>query len=776
MIRRGGVGLLVAFLVLAALGASADQLGIGSFYLVLLGSICFWIAQATSWNLLSGYSGYFSFGQAAYVGVGAYTTAVLSGRHNVDFFLTLPLAAVFSGLLALGVGAVAFRLGSLRGEIFALLTLAVPFILAAFARINRSIDGGQGTSVPVPELPGPVSSFQQFQFLLALLIATIAVAVAYLVQHTRSGSALAAIRDAEDVAEVTGVATFRYKMLAMLLSGVIGGVAGSVYALQIGFVTVESVFGLTIPLFVIVMGVLGGRSHWLGPVIGAVLIVTLQDRLSSYGLDAYNMIILGGILALLVALAPDGLYARLRARPLVALGTLVGVSGALAVLRVWGELLDWLVVGMLAASLVAIVLGSPRLSARLGLRPPGHRSRTATPTAPTDAAAADTAPDDVAVPGGAAAGAAPADATTAEIAAETAPIDDAAPDRARIDDVLTEQARIDAAAPDGVRIDDVSTEGAGTDGVSTDAGVTSAGAGAASAGAGAASAGAGAASAGAGATETAPVQAAATHLPTVLETRTVPIQDTGSRGGGSGAVLVECRGVARYFGGVHALEEVTLDIREGELVGLVGPNGSGKTTLVNVLSGTIRPTRGTIRIGGQDITRLAPHRIAHVGMARTYQIPRPFDSMTVRDNVAMAIMFGRTPMSLRRARPIAERHLGTVALAHLADAYPSSLNLHQRQLLEMARAVAANPRVLLLDEALAGLNPAEVDNAVRVVRRIHDSGITIVIVEHLLRVLNQLATRLVVLDRGSCLADGDPQTVLNDPAVVRAYLGRQAHV
>ncbi|MGI5152171.1 ABC transporter permease subunit [Plantactinospora sp. CA-294935] len=759
MIRRGGLGLLVAFLVLVALGASADQLGIGSFYLVLLGSICFWIAQATSWNLLSGYSGYFSFGQAAYVGVGAYTTAVLSGRHNVDFFLTLPLAAVLSGLLALGVGAVAFRLGSLRGEIFALLTLAVPFILAAFARINRSIDGGQGTSVPVPELPGPVSSFQQFQFLLALLIATIAVAVAYVVQHTRSGSALAAIRDAEDVAEVTGVATFRYKMLAMLLSGVIGGVAGSVYALQIGFVTVESVFGLTIPLFVIVMGVLGGRSHWLGPVIGAVLIVTLQDRLSSYGLDAYNMIILGGILALLVALAPDGLYARLRARPLVALGTLVGVSGALAVLRVWGELLDWLVVGMLAASLVAIVLGSPRLSARLGLRPPGHRSRTVTPAAPTDAAAGDTAPADAAVPGAAAADGAPADATAGETAARTAPVDAAAPDGARIDAVSTERAGID----------DVSTERAGADDVSTDAG-------AGSTDAGAGSAGAGAGSAGAGATETAPVQAAATHLPTVLETRTVPIQATGSRGGGSGAVLVECRGVARYFGGVHALEEVTLDIREGELVGLVGPNGSGKTTLVNLLSGTIRPTRGTIRIGGQDITRLAPHRIAHVGMARTYQIPRPFDSMTVRDNVAMAIMFGRTPMSLRRARPIAERHLGTVALAHLADAYPNSLNLHQRQLLEMARAVAANPRVLLLDEALAGLNPAEVDNAVRVVRRIHDSGITIVIVEHLLRVLNQLATRLVVLDRGSCLADGDPQTVLNDPAVVRAYLGRQAHV
>ncbi|MET7392619.1 branched-chain amino acid ABC transporter ATP-binding protein/permease [Dactylosporangium sp. NPDC005572] len=628
--KKGGLGLLGAFLVLAALGQFAPELGLPSFHLILLGSVCFWIAQATSWNLLSGYSGYFSFGQAAYVGVGAYTTAVLTGRHGVGFFWTVPLAAVLCGLLALGIGAVAFRLGSLRGEIFALLTLAVPFILAAFARINRAVDGGQGTTLPLPEYPGFLGTFQQFQYLLALAVAAVAVGVAFLVQHTRAGSALTAIHDNEDVAEVLGVPTFRYKMLAIVASGVLGGVAGSVYALQIGFVTVESVFGLTIPLFVIVMGVLGGRSHWLGPVIGAVLIVTLQDRLSSYGLDEYNSIFLGAILAILVATAPAGLYARLRARPYAALAGFVVVFGVLYILNVWGEMLDWLVAGMLAAALVAIVLGTRRRPAAPAAAAPAH---------------------------------------------------------------LPESTVEDVGAPPAI-----------------------------------------------------------------------------------GPVLVECREVAKYYGGVHALEDVTLDIRAGELIGLVGPNGSGKTTLVNLLSGATRPTRGVIRIDGHDITRLPPHRIAHVGLARTYQIPKPFDSMTVRDNVATAIMFGRTPMSLRQARPLAERHLATVALDHLADARPGRLNLHQRQLLEMARAIASDPKVLLLDEALAGLNPAEVDNAVRVVRRIHASGITIVIVEHLLRVLNQLATRIVVLDRGSLLADGDPQTVMSDPAVVRAYLGKQAHV
>jgi len=245
-------------------------------------------------------------------------------------------------------------------------------------------------------------------------------------------------------------------------------------------------------------------------------------------------------------------------------------------------------------------------------------------------------------------------------------------------------------------------------------------------------------------------------------------------GGAAGAadVVVECRDLARHYGGVRALDGVDLTIRSGELVALVGPNGSGKTTLVNLLTGAVRPTRGEIRIAGRVATRLAPHTRTHLGIARTYQIPRPFESMTLRDNVAVALMFGRTPRSLAAARDEATRHLDFVGLGALADALPSALNLHQRQLLEMARALATDPTVLLLDEALAGLNPAEIDNAVRVVRRIHAAGVTIIIVEHLLRVVNQLATRVVVLNRGRLLADGEPRQVMTDPAVVSAYLGK----
>ena len=627
MRRYGGFGL--AFLILAAIGLWGRDAGVPGFVVPLGITALFWIAQATSWNLLSGFSGYFSFGQAAYVGTGAYAVAVLTGRHGVSLVWSVPAGAALSGLLALAIGAVAFRLRSLRGEIFALLTLAVPFILAAVASINRTIDGGQGTTIPLPSVPGWIDGFPQLLFVLDAAVAIGALAVAAAVQHGRLGWGLTAIRDAEDVAEGIGVGTLAYKMWAILLSGLIGGLSGALYALQIGFVTVEGVFGLTIPLLVIVMSVLGGRTHWLGPAIGALLIVTLQDRLAASGYTDWNPIVLGAVLAVLVVVAPDGLYGRMRARPWAVIGALV-VPIVAGYYIPYGDLQNWVLAGMLLAALVAVV-PARWLPARL-LRPPR------------------------------------------------------------------------------------------------------------------------------------PEPVPAVDRPSPPEP------------GPPGETVVECRSVARYYGGVHALEDVSLTVAGGELVGLVGPNGSGKTTLVNLLSGTVRPSRGTIAVAGQDTARLAPHRIAHAGVARTYQIPRPFDSMTVRDNVAMAGMFGRRRLPLAQARAEAGAHLETVSLDRLAGAYPGSLNLHQRQLLEMARAVASEPRVLLLDEAMAGLNPAEIDEAVEVIRRISAAGVTIVLVEHLLRVLNQLATRLVVLDRGRLLADGEPQAVLADPAVVRAYLGRQTRV
>jgi branched-chain amino acid transport system permease protein len=241
-----------------------------------------------------------------------------------------------------------------------------------------------------------------------------------------------------------------------------------------------------------------------------------------------------------------------------------------------------------------------------------------------------------------------------------------------------------------------------------------------------------------------------------------------------GPPLLVASDVVKTFGGVRALRGVSMTLDDGELVGLVGPNGSGKTTLVNLMSGALRPTSGTVSVNGTETVGSRPHRIAHLGIARTYQIPRPFTSLTVRDNVAMAIMFGREPLGLDGSRQAAGEYLDLVGLGGRAEAYPGEINLHQRQLLEMARAIATRPSLLLLDEALAGLNPVEIDNAVEVVRRIQRSGVSIVLVEHLLRVVNQLATRIVVLDQGQVLAEGMPAVVMRDPAVIKAYLGRQA--
>ena len=255
--------------------------------------VLFWAALATSWNILSGYSGYFSFGQGGFYGVGVYTTAVLSGRHGWDFLATVPVAGALAAVLGLLVGLVAFRLRALRGEVFALLTLAVPFILAPIARLNPAIDGGQGITVPVPEIPEFLNGFQDLAYLLTLGMAAIAIVVAYVAQRSRLGWALFAIRDGEEVAEGLGVPTFRSKMVAIAITAFVAGMAGSVAALQVGYVTVEGTFNLTVPLFVIVMSVLGGRLHWLGPAVGALFVVALRDRLATGGFEGFSQIVLG---------------------------------------------------------------------------------------------------------------------------------------------------------------------------------------------------------------------------------------------------------------------------------------------------------------------------------------------------------------------------------------------------------------------------------------------------------------------------------------------------
>ena len=237
--------------------------------------------------------------------------------------------------------------------------------------------------------------------------------------------------------------------------------------------------------------------------------------------------------------------------------------------------------------------------------------------------------------------------------------------------------------------------------------------------------------------------------------------------------ILETEDIRMEFSGVHALDGVTLSIRRAEIVGLVGPNGSGKSTLINVLTGMFEPTGGSVRFEGSDITGQPPHAVSGLGLARTYQIPRPFESMTVLENVAFACMFRSKGLGLSDAMDGAWNYLEFTGLSRVAHALPSQINLHQRKFLELARALATEPRLLMLDEVLSGLNPGEIDESVEMIRKVHGSGVTLVVVEHLMRVVTELASRMIVLNSGRVLAEGSPGQVMRDPGVVKAYLGKE---
>jgi branched-chain amino acid transport system permease protein len=348
-----------------------DATGFASFYLVFAYFVFFWIAQATSWNILSGYTGYFSFGQGAFYGVGVYTAGDLVTREGFNYFLTIPIAGLLAAALAAAVGGLAFRLGSLRGEIFALLTLAVTFTLSSLARLSDWVDGGQGIALPVPSYPDWLGDFQALIFRLGLAVAALAVVTAFLIQNSRFGWGLFAIRDQEDVAEELGVPTFRFKMLAITICGFLGGLSGAVAAIQIGYLTPEGVFSLNVPLLVIVMSVLGGRRHWLGPVIGALLIYTLQEQLTNSGLERWGQVLLGAILVFVILFAPEGLYERIRAQPrrAVIAGVALVAGVAIARLAEWGDAAtDWLGTGLAAATLVLLASRPPSPGGGAALR------------------------------------------------------------------------------------------------------------------------------------------------------------------------------------------------------------------------------------------------------------------------------------------------------------------------------------------------------------------------------------------------------------------------
>ena len=577
MDRRILTAIVAGGIALAAL----PWLGLPAFYESFLYLLFHWIILAVSWNILSGYTGYFSFGHGAFFGAGIYGAAYLAGTLGWPFLASLPFAALVAVLLGLGLGAIVFRVASVRGELFALLTLAVTFVIATII-LNTRIDGGPGIymmGVDIPKLgPSQASSI----YMMGLILAVIALLVAYAIYASRFGAGLFAIHDDEDVAEVMGVPTYRFKLLALAVSCALAGLAGGVHSVFVSYITVSEVFSITVPLSVVLMSILGGSRHWFGPAVGAVAITCLLYFFTSGDGAVLGRAIFGGILVVVILFMPNG------------------VMGLFAMLK-----------------------------RRRQPLPAGHGSH--------DAMAA-----------------APAPAKAQKI----------------------------------------------------------------------------------------------------------------------GAPILRVRGLSKSFRGLKALNDVTLDVREGEILGLIGPNGSGKSTFINVVSGHYRNDGGSIEFMGRELSGQEAHFFAQAGIARTYQIPRPFVNKTVLENIAMAGMFGAAGLSREAALHEAEEFAAFAGLAERKNALPDDLNLHQRKFLELARALAARPKLLMLDEVLSGLTPSEINGAIDMVRRIRAQGTTIIFVEHVMRAVMALTDRIVVLNHGVLIAEGLPAEVMSAPDVKTAYLGK----
>ncbi len=243
---------------------------------------------------------------------------------------------------------------------------------------------------------------------------------------------------------------------------------------------------------------------------------------------------------------------------------------------------------------------------------------------------------------------------------------------------------------------------------------------------------------------------------------------------GDGRPLLEVERVSVRFGELVALSAVSLEIGRGEILAIIGPNGAGKSTLINLITGQLRPTSGSIMLGDKDVTGLRPWVIAHSRVARTFQIVKPFRGLTVRENVAIGAMHGNDPdPSVPDALATADELLALVGIAQHANAAPSQLSVADARRLELAKALACRASLLLLDEVMAGLRHQEIDAAVELIHQLRDAGITIVAVEHVMKAIISISDQVLVLHQGSILTMGRPREVLSDPRVIEAYLGHR---
>jgi len=241
-------------------------------------------------------------------------------------------------------------------------------------------------------------------------------------------------------------------------------------------------------------------------------------------------------------------------------------------------------------------------------------------------------------------------------------------------------------------------------------------------------------------------------------------------------VVLETREIWKRFGGIIALRNINIKVFKGELLGIIGPNGSGKTTLFNIITGFLKPDKGRIILSGEDVTGFSPHEMVKRGVVRTFQLVKPFMGMNVLDNIRVALYMRHGLMSRVSEREIigeAREILKMIGLSHREDVSADSLSHGEKKKLEIGRALALKPKILLLDEPTGGLTTAEIDDIIRLIKNIHENETTVVVVEHNMRVIMNLSERLIALNSGVVIAEGDPKDVVSNPEVVKAYLGER---
>jgi branched-chain amino acid transport system permease protein len=558
-----------------------------SYYQLILTLVPVWAVFGLSWNLLSGYTGLISFGHAAFFGIGAYATALGQIYFDLSPWLLIPVAAMLGGIAGLLIGFPTFRL---QGHYFALAMLAYPLaILYVFEWL-----GFQEVTLPIKR--DATIAYMQFAdprlyTLLALAILFAIIVLTQIIERSRFGMALLAIKQNEAAAEAAGIDTLIWKLRAITLSGAIAAAIGAFYAQVLLVVTPQSVFGMLVSAQALTVAMFGGVGTVWGPVIGAVILIPLAEILNAEAgarVPGIQGVIFGFAIVCVILVAPEGLFWKLR------------------------DLL---------------------------------RTRVAQP-----------------------------------------PLD----------------------APD---------------------------------------------------------------IPGAVAVGVTPPRPASHQRAATGEIVLEVRNLSRSFGGLKAVQDVSLTLHKNEILGIIGPNGAGKTTLFNLLNGFLKPSQGEVLIGGRNMSGERPHAICKAGVGRTFQVMRPFLRMSILDNVVVGAYV--RARSDEEARKLAIEAVARVGLSAMADRVAGELSTKELRLMELARALAGQPRILLLDETLAGLGHGEADEVVAVIQRLARDGMTIAIIEHTMQAMVRLVDSFLVLDHGAVITEGLPEVVTHDNRVIEAYLGKK---